>query len=326
MSVETQALQPVPAGAEALTLGLPHLQLAGLAWGDPGGKPLLALHGWLDNAMSFVHLGPRLAQAGYRVVALDLPGHGLSDWRPAGQPYVLMENCFDVEAAARALGWTSFTLVGHSMGASIATLLSAAHPNAIERLVLIDGLGTLTTPDEEAPAQLGRALGRWLGHLQKAEARLEQEPMPLPGKIYATLQEATEARMQGVGAVDFQAAWQLCQRALVPVAAGYQAGGWYWRSDPRLRHPSPWRLTEAHNRAFIRAIQASCLLIEARQGLLIGRPEIAERCALLSSGKKLVLQGGHHLHLEQETSDLTAEKIVGFLCTALCTALDEGET
>ncbi len=314
MSEQQQTLRPLPAGAEAVTLSLPSLQLAALAWGDPKGKPLLALHGWLDNAMSYVYLGPRLAQAGYRVVALDLPGHGLSDWRPEGQPYVLMENCFDVQAAALALGWQRFTLVGHSMGAGVATLLAGAHPEAIEQLVLIDGLGTLTTPEAEAAAQLGRALGRWLGHQQKALIQFQQGQAA--SKLYPSLKAAAEARMQGVGAVSFQAAWQLCQRALAQVAPEYPASGWYWRSDPRLRHPSPWRLTEAQNQSFIREIQAPCLVIEAEQGMLIERVETPQRVALLAQGQKRRLPGNHHLHLEEATADLTAATLLAFLLSA----------
>ena len=50
------------------------LKLAGLSWGKPGDRPLLALHGWLDNAASFSLLAPLMT--GYHVVALDLTGHG----------------------------------------------------------------------------------------------------------------------------------------------------------------------------------------------------------------------------------------------------------
>jgi pimeloyl-ACP methyl ester carboxylesterase len=310
---EQQKLNPVPQGATSLVLDLPHLQMAALTWGNPDDRPLMALHGWLDNAMTFVHLAPELARAGYYVVAPDFAGHGFSDWRPAGQAYLLMENCFDVQAAALALGWTQFTLVGHSMGAGVASLLAGAHPDAIDKLVMIDGLGTLTTPDEEAASQLGRALGRWIGHQQKRQEQLSGTFPLLPGKIYSSIREAAEARMKGVGAVDVGAALQLCQRALKRVDAEHQAGGWYWQSDSRLRHPSPWRLTETQNESFMRAIQAPALMIEAEEGLLIERPEIETRFQLLSQGQKRVLAGGHHLHLEEATAAETASAVIEFL-------------
>jgi len=317
-----QGLAPVPEGASDLTLNLPHLTLSALAWGDPQAKPLMALHGWLDNAMSFVHLAPELAQAGYYVVAPDLAGHGFSEWRPAGQPYLLMENCFDVQAAALVLGWSRFSLLGHSMGAGIASLLAAAHPDAIDKLVMLDGLGTLTTPDDEAAAQLGRALGRWIGHQQKQLDELTVNQSLLPTKIYASIGEAAEARMKGVGAVDLAAATQLCQRALKQVASEQQAGGWYWQSDSRLKHPSPWRLTEAQNQSFMRAIQAPALLLEAEKGLLRGRPEIAARFQQLPKGQRQVLPGGHHLHLEDATAAATAAAVRTFLLGETSTSIN----
>jgi hypothetical protein len=109
------------------------------------------------------------------------------------------------------------------------------------------------------------------------------------------------------------AALQLCQRALKRVDAEHQAGGWYWQSDSRLRHPSPWRLTETQNESFMRAIQAPALMIEAEEGLLIERPEIETRFQLLSQGQKRVLAGGHHLHLEEATAAETASAVIEFL-------------
>ena len=57
------------------------LKLAGLSWGDPSNRPLLALHGWLDNAASFSQLAPLLTD--FYVVAVDLTGHGQSACRSA---------------------------------------------------------------------------------------------------------------------------------------------------------------------------------------------------------------------------------------------------
>ena len=46
------------------------LRYTGLEWGPQDGVPIMALHGWLDNALSFSVVAPQLA--GYRVIALDL--------------------------------------------------------------------------------------------------------------------------------------------------------------------------------------------------------------------------------------------------------------
>ena len=60
---------------------LPGLTLASEIWGAEGGRPVLASHGWLDNAGTFASLAPLLPDC--EIVALDLAGHGLSDARSA---------------------------------------------------------------------------------------------------------------------------------------------------------------------------------------------------------------------------------------------------
>jgi pimeloyl-ACP methyl ester carboxylesterase len=107
-------------------------QLAAKVWSPaPGAEvrgSVLALHGWMDNAGSFDALAPVLASVGYRVAALDLAGHGHSPHRPAGAGYGYnyMDQSLAVLEAAQALEWPRLTLLGHSMGAGIATLVGGA--------------------------------------------------------------------------------------------------------------------------------------------------------------------------------------------------------
>ena len=76
-----------------IKLQLPNLKLTAKQWGPESGKPLLALHGWLDNAASFDGLAPLLPEL--NIVALDLPGHGLSEHKPAGSVYHFIDAVSD---------------------------------------------------------------------------------------------------------------------------------------------------------------------------------------------------------------------------------------
>ena len=67
--------------ADELRITLPHATLAARRWGDASLQPLLALHGWLDNAGSFDALAPLLAQR-WQVVALDF-GRKIADGTPS---------------------------------------------------------------------------------------------------------------------------------------------------------------------------------------------------------------------------------------------------
>ena len=132
------------------------LRYAGLAWGDPAMPPLLALHGWLDNAASFSLLAPLLKS--HYLVALDLSGHGLTDHRSADASYQIWDDLPEIDIVTRALGWERFGVLGHSRGAVIATLLASAMPERVERLVLLDGLSPEPVSASQFPQQLRRAL------------------------------------------------------------------------------------------------------------------------------------------------------------------------
>lgn len=219
-----------------LKLALPHINLAARVYGPEDGQPVLALHGWLDNANSFARLAPRLQ--GLQIVALDLAGHGFSDHRAAGASYALWDYAHDILQVASYLGWERFSLIGHSLGAIIAALVAGAMPERVERLVLIDGVVPPDSPPSDPVVRMGKAL---------------REQLALPGKrkaVHPSLERAIEARMKGHVAVSREASELLGQRSLMPVP-----GGFTWRSDPRLMLSSPVRLSTDQALAFIHAIK-----------------------------------------------------------------------
>jgi pimeloyl-ACP methyl ester carboxylesterase len=103
----------------------------------PGrGAPLVALHGLTASYVSFTGVAECLA--GRRpLFALDLRGRGDSD-KPAG-PFGMAQHASDVAAAMRAMDLGASVIVGHSMGAFVATALAAQYPELVSGLVLIDG-------------------------------------------------------------------------------------------------------------------------------------------------------------------------------------------
>ena len=209
---------------EEVRLSLPHIELAAHLFGPEDGLPVIALHGWLDNANSFARLAPKLK--GLRIVALDLAGHGHSGHRPLGAGYALWDYVYDVLQVAEQLGWKRFALMGHSLGAIVSLVLAAALPERVSHLALIDGVIPPTAKGEDAAERLGMAL--------QAQINLQDKSKP----VYRTLERAIEARMKGLVAVSREAAELLAQRGLMPVAGGYT-----WRSDSRLTLASPLRLT-----------------------------------------------------------------------------------
>jgi pimeloyl-ACP methyl ester carboxylesterase/GNAT superfamily N-acetyltransferase len=112
------------------------VRLAYLAAGDPQAPPAVLLHALGEDATTWQVVSAVLA-ADRRVYALDLRGHGRSDW--PGE-YSLERMRDDVIGFLDARGLRRVTLVGHSMGAVVAYLVAQRRPDAVDRLILEDPL------------------------------------------------------------------------------------------------------------------------------------------------------------------------------------------
>lgn len=266
--------------AREVHIALPNLRLAARAWGDPSLPRLLALHGWLDNASSFERLAPLLCKQ-FHIVAVDFPGHGRSDWRASGAWYHHVDYPGDVFAAADALGWQRFDLLGHSLGGGVATAMAAACPQRISRLLLIEALGVIASAPEKALSHLQGALADRASYGNKAL------------RVFANEEVAVAARMQANG-LSREAATVLVARGLKAVP-----GGFSWSSDPRLKLNSAQRFTEDQVLAILRGVRAPTLLVLAEPDApFLPRETMERRIAQVADIRVVRLPGSHHLHLE----------------------------
>jgi len=280
-------------------LDLPSGRIAGLRGGTPGAPRVIALHGWLDNAASFAPLAAHLS--GIELVAPDLPGHGRSAHLPPGADYSFAAAVHAVLDIADALGWERFVLLGHSMGAGIASLVAAGCPERVQRLVAIEALGALAETPERTAARLREAVA--------ATRALRGKRL----RVFPDVATAVRARMQGVtgSALSEAAARLLVERGLAPVQ-GEGGIGYAWSSDPRLTLPTMMRPTEAQVRDLVRGIACPTLVLHADPPQpYLPEPLRSERAALLPQGRLVVMRGGHHLHMEQPAE--VAAAIGGFL-------------
>ena len=274
-------------------LDVPCGRLAALEWGEPGAPPLLALHGWLHNAAGFSALAPPLA-GNFRVLALDLPGHGRSAHLPQGVArYHATDYADHVLDAADALRLQRFSLLGHSLGAGVASLVAAAAPARIEKLALIEGLGPLADDGSHT-------LERW----REAEA---QRSVPRRARrVFATVDEAVAARV-AAGGLEAHEARALVERTLHAVEGGHA-----WSSDARLRLPTPLRLDELQLRRLLAGIEAPTLLLLAQpETPYLPGAMMQARAACVRDIRVERIAGRHHLHLQHPRE--VAERLLAFL-------------
>ncbi|MDP2714014.1 alpha/beta fold hydrolase [Rheinheimera sp.] len=259
------------------------------------GQPVLCLHGWLDNAASFIPLAQHLPQQ--PLLALEFPGHGHSGHRSADAHYYFFDWVQDLVALCRQQQWQQLSIIGHSMGAMVATALAAAFPELVAKLVLIDSLGFVTDDAANAAKQLRDGINSRL----KAPSR---KP------YYASVADAAAAR-QKQSDFSLTEAMLLAERGTITAAPGVSTTeqGVSWRADMRLRHSSVYRLSAEQAKSLISAVQCPVL------GLIANDSPFASRAEQFARHYRQLhlteVSGGHHCHMTQAA--VVAQHIQRFL-------------
>lgn len=109
-----------------------------LEWGAPDKPPLVLLHGIARVAHSFDHLAPHFAEK-YRVIAIDMRGHGDSAWDAQGS-YMVEDYTKDVAAIVRALKLKNLVLWGNSTGGRVVQMIAGQSPELV-RAVIVEDVG-----------------------------------------------------------------------------------------------------------------------------------------------------------------------------------------
>ncbi len=260
-------------------LKVPGFELAARVWGPEDGRRVLALHGWLDNAASFDGLAALLP--GCRIVALDMPGHGLSSHAAPGAVYPFIDFVAAAHGALDALEWESCALMGHSLGSSVCATLAGTTPERVKALVLLEGVGPLSTEAADAPERLAGAL--------REQARKQARPVT----TYPDVAHVAKALAFSPSKLAPASIQTLLARGLEPTQGGVQ-----WRSDRRLRYASRTRLTEAQVLAFLGRIACPSLLVLADDGLRMPEPIMKARVAAIANLQSVEVPGRHHVHLD----------------------------
>lgn len=181
------------------------------------GPPLLLLHGHPQTHAIWHKVAPTLCER-FTVVACDLRGYGDSS-KPPGDPahaaYSKRTMAVDMLNVMRSLGFVRFCVLAHDRGARVAHRLAADHPQAVERLVLLDIAPTLAMYGKTTEA-FARAYWHWFFLIQ---------PAPLPERLIeadpaAYVREVMGSRSAGLAPFDPRAL-QEYQRCLAQPGAAH---------------------------------------------------------------------------------------------------------
>lgn len=277
--------------SEEIVLDTKRGRIAGIRWPDDDAPKVLCTHGWLDNAASFVPLAAWLNQLD--VVAIDFAGHGRSDHHPPMAPYYFTDYLWDLDAALEELGWPTCHLVGHSLGAGVASMYAAAAPDRVRSLTMLDALG----PISESPVKLG-------GRLQKSLQSIRNGPRP--AKTYDSVEEMVKAR-QAKSDLPDEPARLICTRSAQQVGNHFE-----WTYDPALQWVSPILVSEEQVLAYLGTITAPILSITATPlAPFVSQEKFEARKRALPHGHHELWPGHHHLHMDQ--AEAVAARVQSFI-------------
>jgi esterase len=141
------------------------LRLHYLEWGNPAALPFILLHGIARVAHCFDHIAPRFADR-FRVIAVDMRGHGDSAWHPDGA-YLVEDYTSDIEALITHLALRNITLWGASTGGRVVQMIAGRHPDRV-RALIVEDVGA------ERPAEISNRRGNRMAREAEGWANFDE--------------------------------------------------------------------------------------------------------------------------------------------------------
>ncbi|XP_046390017.1 probable serine hydrolase [Ischnura elegans] len=276
-----------------ITVPVPWGSVAGKWWGATDVQPIIAVHGYEDNAGSFDGLAPLLVSESTSVLAIDLPGHGLSSHYPLGMAYNFMDGVILLQILSKYFKWDKVSIIAHSFGSKVAFTYAAFFPEKVENLVGIDCVRAHITQKEE---DVVYHLKTTIEHVLNLEEKMSKNKPPaysMDGMI-SLVQRGSRGPMS-----------KKCIETILKRGAKKSDinGKFCFSRDPRLRTLPFGRLSEEMLFACASRVSCNVLQIIANPGWKLGDSEARRKTdELMKKGAKRfeehVVEGSHHIHVD----------------------------
>ncbi|WP_163931907.1 alpha/beta fold hydrolase [Paraferrimonas sp. SM1919] len=272
-------------------LPLAHRTLSAIHYDADTDKPLLiCLHGWLDNAMSFVPLAQHLDE--YQLLVVEWPGHGHCGHRDGSYGYHWIDYIFDLHCLMQEYQGKAVAIVAHSLGGLISRCYAANYPLDIP-MVLIEAIEPIWEKPEQASARLKRSFRQQLKQLQR-DPHKTYELAPLV-KLRSDKSDLPEALCE-----------ILLRRNMIKTDKGY-----IWRSDNKLRLDSVTRMSYEQQQSLNSSVNSPVCLIVGASGYQEVKMQYVQYKSKFTDLTQVTIAGGHHCHMSHPQQ--CADVIKGFL-------------
>jgi pimeloyl-ACP methyl ester carboxylesterase len=262
-----------PSARRFRTQGGPPINV--LDWGGAG-PPAVLLHGGSLTARTWDYVALAL-RADFRLLALDLRGHGGSDW---AEDYSIESHASGIVAVVDGLGIERTRLVGMSLGGAVACEFALCHPDRTESLAMVD---VVSRPLFAATARMRTFMAGFRGA--------------------ATVEEVVERAL----AVSPRSDPQRLNYRMRTLLKRSEDGRLVWKCDQRYRRPSDYAVLLEHLAGFearVPSMAAPFLLARGGDSLIVSEDAADAFAARFPDGRWINIAGAGHNVQEDNPRDL----------------------
>ncbi|PSN39615.1 putative serine hydrolase [Blattella germanica] len=283
------AALPMEKNVREIKIPVPWGHIAGKWWGPEDVKPVLCLHGYMDNAASWDNLAP-LLPPDLSLLAFDMPGHGHSSHFPRGTAYHRLDFVLAIQRIVNYYGWEKISLLGHSFGSVMSFIYASTFPENVDKYVAIDAIKPMNINP-------GKQLDKLTSKLDLFLEIDSLDPNKAPSYTY---EEAVEHLHKSIKHMASKEACRvLTSRGMIKLSDDR----FIFSRDPRLKVSVDLDFPKSGVLAFAKEIRCQVLNIKAKEGLNFGTPEeMEEFIDIIKSNADYYeyhnIEGNHHIHMD----------------------------
>lgn len=289
-----KVVEDLPPGVkvEEIEITVPWGHVAGRWWGPRDKQPIIAIHGWQDNAGTYDNLIPLLPVT-TSVLCIDLPGHGLSSHYPTGMIYyIFWDGLVLLRRIVKHFGWKKISLMGHSLGGALSFMYAASYPEETEQIICID----IASPAVREPSSMVKTTGWSVDKLLEYENLSEDK---IPSYSYDEMIDVVVDAYKG--SISRENSETLMKRGMCPVPAHMKKGGYLFKRDPRLKVSGLAMMSIETALEYASKVRCKVLNIRALPGQRWERVDyyldVIEKMKERADVRLVEVEGTHHIHL-----------------------------
>lgn len=259
------------------------LRLHYVDWGNEGAPPLLMVHGGRDHCRNWDWVVQELRDE-YHIIAPDLRGHGDSEWSIGGN-YGPTDFVYDIAQLVHQKQMAPVTILAHSLGGMISLQYAGIYPEAVKKLIAIEGLGPSPKMVKERFSKpVHERLSTWIDELRKSSGRIPRRYDSLEDAFHRMQEENPHLRADQA------------RHLTIHGASQNEDGTYSWKFDNYVRNWPPYSLPYEEIYALWQRITCPTLLIRGTESWA-SDPEKDGRLKYFQNAQVAAIEGaGHWAH------------------------------